>query len=60
VVIEAAEIERSTVADGAQDNHVGDRVESSAVGRNPRIFRDFGLPQAMRLDVGDGVQVAVS
>ena len=60
MVIDGAKIERSTVVDGARIEHVGDRIESSMVGRDARIFRDFALPRAMRLHVGDGVQIAVS
>jgi glucose-1-phosphate thymidylyltransferase len=57
--IEGAEIERSIVADGASITHVGGRIVSSVVGRNARIFRDFSLPRAMRLRVGDGTEVAL-
>ena len=60
MVIEGAEIERSTVADGAQIKRIGDGIESRTVGRDARILREFALPRAMRLHVGNGVQVAVS
>jgi glucose-1-phosphate thymidylyltransferase len=58
--IEGAEIERSIIADGARIMHVGDRIEASTVGRSARIFRDFGLPRAMRLHVGDNVELALN
>ena len=58
--IEGAEIERSIIADGARIMHVGGRIEASTVGRSARIFRDFGLPRAMRLHVGDNVEVALN
>jgi glucose-1-phosphate thymidylyltransferase len=58
--IEGAEIERSIIADGARIMHVGGRIEASTVGRSANIFRDFALPRAMRLHVGDGVELALN
>jgi len=58
--IEGAEIERSIIADGARIMHVGGRIEASTVGRSARIFRDFALPRAIRLHVGDGVELALN
>ena len=58
--IEGAEIERSIICDGARIMHVGGRIEASTVGRSARIFRDFALPRAMRLHVGDGVELALN
>lgn len=57
--IEGAEIERSIISAGASIMHVGGRLVASVVGRNARIFRDFSLPRAMRLRVGDGTEVAL-
>jgi glucose-1-phosphate thymidylyltransferase len=57
--IEGAEIERSIIAAGASVVHVGDRLVASVVGRNARVFRDFALPRALRLRVGDGTEVAL-
>jgi glucose-1-phosphate thymidylyltransferase len=57
--IEGAEIERSIVYSGASILHVGGRIVSSVVGRNARVFRDFSLPRALRLHVGDGTEVAL-
>jgi glucose-1-phosphate thymidylyltransferase len=57
--IEGAEIERSIVAGGASIVHVGGRLLSSVVGRNARVFRDFSLPRALRLRVGDGTEIAL-
>jgi glucose-1-phosphate thymidylyltransferase len=59
VEVQGAEIEHSIVLDGASICHIGGRLEASIVGRNARIFRDFSLPRAMRLQVGDGVEVAL-
>ena len=58
--IEGAEIERSIISDGARIMHVGGRIEASTVGRRASIFRDFTLPRAMRLHVGDGVELALN
>jgi glucose-1-phosphate thymidylyltransferase len=58
-VVEGAEIERSIVDVGASITHVGDRLVSSVVGRDARVFRDFSLPRALRLRVGEGAQVAL-
>jgi glucose-1-phosphate thymidylyltransferase len=57
--IEGAEIERSIISPGATVRHVGDRLLASVVGRNARVFRDFSLPRALRLRVGDGTEVAL-
>jgi glucose-1-phosphate thymidylyltransferase len=57
--IEGAEIERSIISSGASIMHVGGRLVASVVGRDARIFRDFSLPRAMRLRVGDGTEVAL-
>jgi glucose-1-phosphate thymidylyltransferase len=57
--IEGAEIERSIISPGASVLYVGGRLVSSLVGRNARVFRDFSLPRAMRLWVGDGDEVAL-
>lgn len=57
--IEGAEVERSIISAGASIMHVGGRLVASVVGRDARIFRDFSLPRAMRLKVGDGTEVAL-
>ena len=58
--IEGAEIERSIIFPGASVLHLGGRLVSSVVGRDARIFRDFSLPRALRLQIGDGTEVALS
>jgi glucose-1-phosphate thymidylyltransferase len=57
--IEGAEIERSIIAAGASIMHVGSRLVASVVGRDARVFRDFSLPRAVRLRVGDGTEIAL-
>jgi glucose-1-phosphate thymidylyltransferase len=59
VRIEGAELERSIVLADASVLHVGGRLVASIVGREARIFRDFSMPRAMRLQVGDGDEVAL-
>jgi glucose-1-phosphate thymidylyltransferase len=57
--VEGAEVERSIISAGAHVQHVGGRLVASVVGRDARVFRDFSLPRAMRLRVGDGTEVAL-
>ncbi len=59
VRIEGAELERSIVLADASVLHVGGRLVASVVGRDARIFRDFSMPRALRLQVGDGDEVAL-
>jgi glucose-1-phosphate thymidylyltransferase len=59
VRIEGAEVERSIILPGASITHIGGRLVGSVVGRDARVFRDFSLPRALRLNVGDGGEVAL-
>jgi glucose-1-phosphate thymidylyltransferase len=59
VRIEGAELERSIVLADASVLHVGGRLVASVVGRGARVFRDFSVPRALRLQVGDGDEVAL-
>jgi glucose-1-phosphate thymidylyltransferase len=59
VRVEGAEIERSIVLAGASILHVSGRLVASVVGRDARIFRNFSMPRALRLQVGDGDEVAL-
>ena len=58
-LIEGAEVVRSIVSEGVRIMHVGARIEGSTIGPRATIFRDFSLPRAMRLHVGEGVQVGL-
>jgi glucose-1-phosphate thymidylyltransferase len=60
VVIEGAEIEHSVVLQGASISHLGGRLEASVIGPKSRIFRDFRLPRALRLTVGEGAEVSLT
>jgi glucose-1-phosphate thymidylyltransferase len=57
--IEGAEIVRSIVCEGVRILHISGRIEGSTIGRRANIFRDFALPRALRLHVGEGVEVAL-
>jgi glucose-1-phosphate thymidylyltransferase len=60
VRIEGAEIEHSVILDGASITHLMDRLEACVVGSNARIFRDFRLPRALRLQVGEGATISLT
>lgn len=57
--IEGAEIERSIVSAGATVSHVGTRLTASVIGQNARLFRDFSLPRALRIRIGDNAIVGL-
>jgi glucose-1-phosphate thymidylyltransferase len=59
VRIEGAELEHSIILAGASILHIGGRLEASVVGRDAKVYRDFSLPRALRLQVGDSVDVAL-
>jgi glucose-1-phosphate thymidylyltransferase len=60
VLIEGAEIEHSVVLAGASISHLGGRLEASVIGPKSRVFRDFRLPRALRLTVGEGAEVCLT
>jgi glucose-1-phosphate thymidylyltransferase len=60
VRVEGAEIENSIVLDDTRVCHVGRRMDASVVGPGATICRDFRLPAALRLQVGEGAQVSLS
>jgi len=57
--IEGAEIERSIISAGASVTHIGPRLNASVIGPNARVFREFSLPRALRLQVGDGSEIGL-
>jgi glucose-1-phosphate thymidylyltransferase len=59
VVIDGAEVEHSIILSGSRVCHLGGRIEGSVIGPNARVFRDFRLPNALRLHVGEGAVVSV-
>lgn len=58
--IQGSEIEHSIVMDGATLMFVGSRLETSVIGRGARIVRRFEMPNAVRMSIGDGAEVALS
>ncbi len=58
-LIEGTEIERSIVFGGAQVTHLGARMTASVVGRNAKLYRDFSLPRALRVSIGDSAEVGL-
>ncbi len=60
VTVEGAEIEHSIVLPGATISHIGRRLETSIVGTGAKLFRDFRLPNALRVQVGDGAEIALA
>jgi len=58
--IENAEIEHSVVHAGAHIQRVGGRLEASVIGRDARVHRDFTLPRALRMHIGDRAEVALA
>jgi glucose-1-phosphate thymidylyltransferase len=60
VQIDCVEVEHSIVLDRARLRHVGTRIEGSLIGPDARVTRDFRVPQAIRLSVGAGAEVAIS
>ncbi len=59
VRIEGSELERSIVLADASVQHVGGRLVASIVGSRARVFRDFSIPRALRLQVSAGDEVAL-
>jgi glucose-1-phosphate thymidylyltransferase len=60
VLIENAEVEHSIILPGASIRHLGGRLEASVVGVQAKIFRDFRLPRALRVNVGEGAEIAIT
>ena len=60
VCVEGAEVENSIVLEGARISHLDRRLESSVIGPGATICRDFRLPRALRLHVGEGATVSLT
>jgi glucose-1-phosphate thymidylyltransferase len=59
VELDGVEIEHSIVLDDAQIRFISSRIEGSVVGSGARVIRDFEIPRAMRLFVGEGARVSL-
>lgn len=60
VVIENAEVENSVILAAASIRHLGGRLEASVIGPRARIFRDFRLPRAVRVNIGEDAEIAIT
>jgi glucose-1-phosphate thymidylyltransferase len=56
-LIENAEVEHSVIFAGARVRHIGGRLDRSVVGRGASVIREFAVPRALRLHIGDGAHV---
>jgi glucose-1-phosphate thymidylyltransferase len=59
-IVEGAEIEHSIVLAGASVSHLGTRLEASIIGPGARVSSDFRLPRAIRMNIGQGAEVALT
>jgi glucose-1-phosphate thymidylyltransferase len=60
VDIDCVEIEHSIVLDGAQIRFLGARIEGSLIGPGTQVVRDFRVPRALRLSVGERAHITLS
>ena len=60
VVVEGAEVADSILLPGGLIRHVSERIERSVLGRDAKLIRDFTIPRAARLVVGDGTEIALT
>lgn len=60
VEIDCVEIEHSIVLDRARLRFLGARIEGSLIGPDARVERTLRIPQAVRLSVGAGAEVAIA
>jgi glucose-1-phosphate thymidylyltransferase len=59
VRVDGAEIESSIVLSRAVIRHLGRRLEDSVVGSGTKVYRDFALPTALRVRVGEGQLISL-
>ena len=60
VELDCVEVEHSIVLDRARLRFLGTRIEGSLIGPDARVERDLRIPQAVRLSVGAGAEVAIA
>jgi glucose-1-phosphate thymidylyltransferase len=60
VLIDGTEIEYSVILPGASISHLAGRLEASVIGPKSKVFRDFRLPRALRLTLGEGAEVCLT
>ncbi len=59
-LVENAELERSLILNDAIIRDIGWRLEHSLVGARAHLSRDFRVPKAVHLQVGDDARISVS
>jgi glucose-1-phosphate thymidylyltransferase len=60
VELDGVEIEHSIVLDRATVRYLSSRIEGSLIGPGARVTRDFQMPRALRLSIGEGAQVSIA
>jgi glucose-1-phosphate thymidylyltransferase len=58
--LDGAEIDHSIILERASIHHLGQRLETSIIGAEAQIMRDFGMPTALRLNIGRGSTVTLA
>lgn len=58
--LDGAEIDHSIVLAGAAIRHLGHRVEASVIGADAEIAHDYGMPSAVRVQLGRGSTVTLA
>jgi glucose-1-phosphate thymidylyltransferase len=59
-LLDGAEVDHSIILERACIHHLGQRLEASIIGADSKIQRDFGMPTALRLNVGRGSTVTLA
>jgi glucose-1-phosphate thymidylyltransferase len=60
VELDCVEVEHSIILDGARIGFLESRLEGSLIGPGARVTREFHLPRAMRLSIGEGARIALA
>jgi glucose-1-phosphate thymidylyltransferase len=60
VEIDCVEIEHSIVFDRARLRFLDSRIEGSLIGPGARVSREFSMPRAVRLAIGEGAKVSLA
>lgn len=59
VVVSGSEIEHSIILSGSSVEDLDSRMEASLLGRNVKLRRSSGPPQALRMIVGDSAEIEI-
>ena len=58
--LDGAEVDHSIILERACIHHLGQRLETSIIGAEAKIQRDFGMPTALKLSIGRGSSVTLA